>query len=632
MSGKVYIASMNMRGEWAKLPLNSKRVNVTSAQKKDSPYRLAFSPMTEIEGGYKGYFCFENYWQSGKRFEELDSKIIVDWWKSLKCGKRRCPLSKGKRVTHAEFNGIDGKLQYIESRKLVYIPEYFQLIKDSKVLKQLKKELKNGNDITIFDFDGVRRKDGSPDVKEVSLSLLKEKVEDDAFPFGHGYIVAASLLGLEPKDYIKSKIKDYSNMDDVRELAVEVIGEEFQSIKGVQIKEIILFLWNKYFGETLDEETFVVVASPRKYGKTALVHWRVKGEKPIIGVIIAPRILKTLHHDDSMLDTLLLILDTVTFSMRALNSDQTLEEVIEELDLEVDRITDEVVLSREVGGPEDKYFGYKWWKDSCYIDSLLACILLTGNSFWRKGLMKSPISEEIKGVCPGGDFKTVEDFKEARKTLRKYLREDYAKLTKRSEDNKCTNVRGLLSKCLPTMKERGEWVRFNVADLYSSLADLFPDIKIDFPGIRMERETSKVDDSKIEVQRLALKNMSDFFQEDGNYPRIDVLWEKIESDGIVFYNGGWGDVDVLNEGLEKAFGPYIIDFKYELVGVVVLENVTPRTPEGLHYTCYFKSKTDCWYHYDDMSGVKEINQLPVEGVWRQEGGRMPAMYFYSKRE
>ena len=41
--GKVYIASMNLRGELASLPLDCKRINVTSAQSKT--YRLAFSPM-----------------------------------------------------------------------------------------------------------------------------------------------------------------------------------------------------------------------------------------------------------------------------------------------------------------------------------------------------------------------------------------------------------------------------------------------------------------------------------------------------------------------------------------------------------------------------------------------------------
>ena len=44
----------------------------TETQSKKSKYRLAFSPMTPIKGGYKGYYCFENYWQSGKVIEGMD--------------------------------------------------------------------------------------------------------------------------------------------------------------------------------------------------------------------------------------------------------------------------------------------------------------------------------------------------------------------------------------------------------------------------------------------------------------------------------------------------------------------------------------------------------------------------------
>ena len=42
----VYIASMNMRGKRAAKPVDAKTLNVTSAQRKLSPDRLAFSPMT----------------------------------------------------------------------------------------------------------------------------------------------------------------------------------------------------------------------------------------------------------------------------------------------------------------------------------------------------------------------------------------------------------------------------------------------------------------------------------------------------------------------------------------------------------------------------------------------------------
>ena len=66
MVGKIYIASMNMRGKWADPIVDSVKLNVTSAQGKNNKNRLDFSPMTKIDDGYKGYWNFEHYWQSGK--------------------------------------------------------------------------------------------------------------------------------------------------------------------------------------------------------------------------------------------------------------------------------------------------------------------------------------------------------------------------------------------------------------------------------------------------------------------------------------------------------------------------------------------------------------------------------------
>ena len=65
MTGKIYIASMNMRGKWSEPCVkNTIKINVTSAQAKTNKNRIDFSPMTEINNGYKGYWNFESYWQS----------------------------------------------------------------------------------------------------------------------------------------------------------------------------------------------------------------------------------------------------------------------------------------------------------------------------------------------------------------------------------------------------------------------------------------------------------------------------------------------------------------------------------------------------------------------------------------
>lgn len=197
MAGKIYVASMNMRGRWAD-PIceNPIKINVTSAQAKTSKNRLNFSPMTPIEGGYKGYWNFESYWQSGKVYENIPIEKTKKWWQELKEPKRRFPNSKGKNVLYAIFDGNDEKMDYVTSRKNIYIPEYYNLIKDKEHIEYWKKSLNEGNNLVIYDFDGPRTKDGNTLCLELTKELLTEKINDTQFPFGHGYIVAACIGGI----------------------------------------------------------------------------------------------------------------------------------------------------------------------------------------------------------------------------------------------------------------------------------------------------------------------------------------------------------------------------------------------------------------------------------------------------
>lgn len=201
MPGKIYVASMNMRGRWAD-PIceNPIKINVTSAQSKTSKNRLNFSPMTPIEGGYKGYWNFESYWQSGKVYENIPIEKTKKWWRELKEPKRRFPNSKGKNVLYAIFDGNDDKMDYVTSRKNVYVPEYYNLIKDKELIEYWKKSLNEGNNLVIYDFDGPRTKEGGILCLELTKELLTEKINDIQFPFGHGYIVASCIAGINLSD------------------------------------------------------------------------------------------------------------------------------------------------------------------------------------------------------------------------------------------------------------------------------------------------------------------------------------------------------------------------------------------------------------------------------------------------
>jgi len=203
MVGKIYIASMNMRGKWAD-PIcdNYIKINVTSAQGKKSKNRIHFSPMTELIGGYNGYWNFESYWQSGKVFENIPIETTKKWWRELKEPKRRYPKSKGNKVLYALFDGNDEKMDYVTSRKKIYVPQYYDLIKDKDIIEEYKQILMKGKNIIIYDFDGPRDINGDVLCVELTNDLLVEKINDTRHPFGHGYIVASCINTIDPCNYI----------------------------------------------------------------------------------------------------------------------------------------------------------------------------------------------------------------------------------------------------------------------------------------------------------------------------------------------------------------------------------------------------------------------------------------------
>lgn len=201
MTGTVYIASMNMRGVWAPAPPNTVMLNVTSAQGKLNKNRRDFSPMTPIHGGYKGYWNFESYWQSGKVYSDISHAKTKQWWQQLTEPKRRYPGSKGKQVLYAKFDHIDENLDYISSRKRVYIPEYYNLIKQREQTQYWIDKVNGGANVVVYDFDGPRTPNGSVDCHPVDLKLLLDKINDPTHPFGHGYVVAGAILGITPDKY-----------------------------------------------------------------------------------------------------------------------------------------------------------------------------------------------------------------------------------------------------------------------------------------------------------------------------------------------------------------------------------------------------------------------------------------------
>lgn len=209
-----------------------KNIDATSGSmnKIDGESATQFSPMylgpvieKDIFGkGEKTALIFENYWQYGKVFPELghvgeNGKITKKWlefrekgYKKAK-GDRHPVGTKTDRVKFVDRRGrkwyeymipsfaryYGEKMDYITSRKKVYVPAYAYLVRRTEAFKKLKEKVDNGFKVQILDFDGP--KDGSA---LITVDYLRKKINDPSSPFGHGFVISALLAGIEPEEYI----------------------------------------------------------------------------------------------------------------------------------------------------------------------------------------------------------------------------------------------------------------------------------------------------------------------------------------------------------------------------------------------------------------------------------------------
>lgn len=110
------------------------------------------------------------------------------------------------------------QLGYVDSRKKVYVGLYSMMAKKNDEFAELRKMLENGQNLQILDVDGpdiTRATDATGKVKapydqipdgihgetsgvgsiEINEANIRALIEDTAQPFGHGYVLAALLMG-----------------------------------------------------------------------------------------------------------------------------------------------------------------------------------------------------------------------------------------------------------------------------------------------------------------------------------------------------------------------------------------------------------------------------------------------------
>lgn len=215
---------------------------------KQSPYRYGFSSLSPYILKDENDVIFENYWQFSKIYEEVppstqhysryDKTVIwsypherhavpakeggwiitstyLNWRKQgfMNPYPVRYPVGyhhRGKCI--GAFKSLpDGSysplLDYIESRKEIYLMEYVRLVRQHRDLYEIKRMIEAGLNIMIIEVDGPHQEslDYYKDKYNVSDDFIKANsveatmknlsilLNDPKHPFGHGYCLAIAL-------------------------------------------------------------------------------------------------------------------------------------------------------------------------------------------------------------------------------------------------------------------------------------------------------------------------------------------------------------------------------------------------------------------------------------------------------
>lgn len=211
----IYICSFKRGCKWPVHP-DLPILNVTTCQRKVvknldlSERGLSLSPFFLKD--YKGYPCFENFYQSLKFFEGMSKEQFIErreLWRIPKVSDGNFKHKKTDKWNNKKFlytlykdnkhildnsSGFPVKRDYIETRKEIYYPLYKQLVKNSEVIKKWQDALvSQEKGVIVLDYDGPKDEDGNCLCLEFTQELFDEKINDPKFPFGHGYIVASLL-------------------------------------------------------------------------------------------------------------------------------------------------------------------------------------------------------------------------------------------------------------------------------------------------------------------------------------------------------------------------------------------------------------------------------------------------------
>ncbi len=142
--------------------------------------------------------CVENAWQYAKVYAGMaDSNgnpthLYFDWRNKgfQKDKASRYPMGKGIAPLYSYWKVNDNyyKLDYIQARKLIYIPIYAKVVVKTDAFARLKDLVSQGYNIALSDFDGYNN--------DAFNLNLKQVVENTHKTMGHAFVLKMLLDGL----------------------------------------------------------------------------------------------------------------------------------------------------------------------------------------------------------------------------------------------------------------------------------------------------------------------------------------------------------------------------------------------------------------------------------------------------
>jgi len=100
---------------------------------------------------------------------------------------QRYPMGKGAKPLYSLWKGE--KLSYVEARKKIYIPLYYEAVKKTSAYASLEMHHELDEDIYLWDFDGYNH-------RAMDMSW-DDVVNNDTRPMGHAFVLAMALEGYD---------------------------------------------------------------------------------------------------------------------------------------------------------------------------------------------------------------------------------------------------------------------------------------------------------------------------------------------------------------------------------------------------------------------------------------------------